>query len=55
MTQEQFKWALLGVAGLLALKYVIFGLDNWNSMLHASRVEGPEVQIFRQPFLGVFQ
>jgi hypothetical protein len=40
-----------------ALKYVIFGLDSWDSLFHPERQyvddHGP-FKMFARPFLGVF-
>lgn len=43
-----------GAGLLLAVKYVIVGLDAWNGTLHPGRHEDPSLTRFGKPFLGVF-
>jgi len=51
---ENVKWAVLGVAALLVLKYGIVGLDAWNAALHPGRTENDAwTERFRKPLLGV--
>jgi hypothetical protein len=47
------KCLLAGVALLLLLKYVIFGLDAWNGFLHPGRTEPDSLNAFDKPLLGV--
>ena len=49
------KWALFGIGALLAAKYLIVGLDGWNSVLHPGRVEPENLGTFRKPFLGAIR
>lgn len=41
MKKEFLAAALFGVAVLLILKYVVFGLKNWNSTFHPERQDDP--------------
>lgn len=47
-----FLYMLAGIALLLILKYFIFGLDIWDSVLHPNRIE-PLDSPFRKPLLGL--
>lgn len=52
---ERLKWALIGIASLLAVKYGLLGLDWWNSLLHPGRQEPENLQVFRRPLLGLLE
>lgn len=47
------KWFAIGWGSVLALKYIVFGLDAWNNVLHPGLVTAPNQQPFRKPFLGL--
>jgi hypothetical protein len=47
------EWMVAGVVVLLLLKYVVFGLDAWDGVLHPDRIE-PADSPWRNPLLGVF-
>jgi hypothetical protein len=44
---------ILGMVLLLAMKYVILGIDAWNSILHPGAIPSPNQQSFRKPLLGI--
>jgi hypothetical protein len=50
---KQIECALVGVIALLLIKYVVFGLDNWDAIFHPQRTEAPD-SLFLKPFLGAF-
>jgi hypothetical protein len=54
ITNDQIKWAAIGWISLLAMKYLIVGLDDWNALLHPGLVIAPNQEIFRKPLMGVF-
>lgn len=43
---------VLGVGGLLALKYLVIGLCAWDHVLHPGRIEPPSLRAFMKPFLA---
>ena len=43
-------YALLGIAVLLVLKYLVFGLDAWNKTLHPGRTDANTT--FNKPLMG---
>ena len=45
----------LGIALLLATKYLVIGLDKWNATLHPGRREDPALGRFAKPLLGLVQ
>lgn len=51
---RQIGWIIAGAGALLAVKYVIVGLDAWNDTLHPGRFEDQSLSRFAKPFLGVF-
>ena len=44
-----------GAVTLLALKYLVFGLDAWNGVLHPGLVIAPNQRAFRRPLLGLLE
>lgn len=36
---EKVGWMLAGVVALLAVKYLVFGLNQWDAILHPGRIE----------------
>lgn len=52
MTGEQLKWALIGIAALLVVKYAIVGLRVWDRTLHPDRQDNPN-GFFFDPLMGV--
>jgi hypothetical protein len=53
-TAEKIKWAAIGWALLLGVKYLIVGLDDWNAVLHPGLQTAPNQEMFRKPLLGLF-
>ena len=53
-TEEKIAWFVVGWASVFALKYVVFGLTNWNNMFHPGLVIAPNQYGFQEPFFGVF-
>jgi hypothetical protein len=51
--ENKAAWFFLGWVSILGLKYVVFGLDAWNQVLHPGLVPAPNQQAFRKPLLGV--
>ena len=49
---KNLGYILLGIALLLIVKYGVFGLRQWNQILHPERQDDTK-SIFYQPFLGV--
>jgi hypothetical protein len=50
---KQIECALTGVVILLLIKYVVFGLNNWDAIFHPQRTEAPDSP-FLKPFMGAF-
>jgi hypothetical protein len=50
---EKIQYMLCGVIVLLLVKYVVFGLNNWDAIFHPERTEAPD-SVFLKPFLGAF-
>jgi hypothetical protein len=50
---EKLKWAAVGWISLLAMKYLIVGLDDWNGALHPGIQIAPNQEAFRKPLLGL--
>lgn len=46
-------YVALGALGLLAAKYLVFGLNAWNGVLHPGLVPAPNQSPFLRPLLGV--
>jgi hypothetical protein len=44
-------WFLVGVASVFFVKYVLFGLDRWNSVFHPARIEGQDVEEYKKGLL----
>lgn len=44
---------LIGIIILLLVKYIIVGLNNWNSTFHPTRTEDKS-SLFLEPLLGLF-
>ncbi|MDG6998423.1 MAG: hypothetical protein JRN15_04835 [Nitrososphaerota archaeon] len=53
MTSRDWWFIALGIAALLLVKYVFFGLDEWDKIFHPDRIDNPGSP-FYFPFLGVF-
>lgn len=50
----RFAWYMvLGILLLLVIKYVVLGLNSWDSIFHPGRTE-PSNSMFLQPLLGGF-
>lgn len=48
-------WFLfLGWFTTIVLKYIVFGITNWNNVLHPGLVPAPNQTPFLKPFLGIF-
>lgn len=45
-TEEKIKWFTFGAVSLLFVKYVLVGLDDWDSVLHPNRIEAKDTPIF---------
>lgn len=45
-TKEHIKYMALGFFGLLFVKYIVVGLDDWNSVLHEGRIEDKDTPLF---------
>lgn len=43
---------LFGIAGLLALKYLVVGLCAWDQAFHPGRIEPASLTAFYKPFLA---
>ena len=54
MKTKFISCALTGIAILLFFKYIVFGLEKWNSLLHPERIEGSN-SMFRKPLLGLLK
>ncbi|MDE3068613.1 MAG: hypothetical protein KGJ60_13845 [Verrucomicrobiota bacterium] len=52
MTSRDWAFFLLGVGILLFVKYIVFGLKEWNAWLHPDRKDNPQ-SVFYRPFLGL--
>lgn len=50
--EEKLQWAGIGWLALLGVKYIVFGLDQWNAIFHPGLVIAPNQEAFRKPFLG---
>lgn len=50
-------WAFIGWASVFALKYLVLGLRQWDTMFHPERLvadtTGPWAR-FAPPFMGIF-
>lgn len=53
MTGRDLWFMALGIAALLLVKYIFFGLDEWDKMFHPDRMDNPGSP-FYFPFLGAF-
>lgn len=45
-TKQAIKHIAIGFAGLLVIKYLIVGLDDWNNVLHPERIEAKTMPLF---------
>lgn len=52
MTRLCWSSVIAGVLLLLVVKYVVFGLDNWDAAFHPGRTE-PADSPWRKPLLGI--
>lgn len=53
LNRTKVVWFLLGWVTILLLKYVVFGLTNWNNLLHPGLIPAPNQQAFLKPFFGI--
>lgn len=51
-TEEKVLWMAYGILTLLVFKYLVFGLDSWNGVLHPGRQEPDNLHHFRRPLLS---
>jgi hypothetical protein len=45
-TETAIKYTALGFFGLLFVKYVVLGLDDWNNTFHPERTESNTMPVF---------
>lgn len=53
--QEWLPGMATEVVALLAVKYLVIGLDVWDGFFHPGRVEPSNLNAFKKPLLGLVQ
>jgi hypothetical protein len=46
--EDKVFWFLFGAASLLIVKYIVVGLNDWDTALHPERIESPSMPLFFQ-------